>query len=316
MAEIPTQMFAVSQTPWHNQANMLVDAPTVAEGMKLVGADFEIETVPCYQPAAENEYTVVPDMQVVRRADTKHVFAVTTTNYKPLQPAKQFDFFQDWIDAGLCKLHTGGVLRHGAKVWCLAQLNLPNETVVKNDEVSPFVMVSNGNDGTMAVRVGFTPIRVFCANTLYAAHNDASSQFVRIRHGAKVAQRLDQMKEVMNLAKARFEATAEQYRFLASKYYNQSDIVKYVHRLLAPEVEMKDLSTRTRNQLVECVKLAASGYGNQAVAGTWWAAYNGFNQWLNYERGNNAETRLENLWFGQAKKLNAEAFELAMDMAA
>ena len=36
------------------------------------------------------------------------------------------------------------------------------------------------------------------------------------------------------------------------------------------------------------------------VRGTWWAAYNGYNEWLNYERGRTTNNRLESLWFGQA----------------
>jgi hypothetical protein len=63
--------------------------------------------------------------------------------------------------------------------------------------------------------VGFTPIRVVCANTLALAHADrAGSKLIRVRHTRRLADNLEALREVLDLADQEFTATAEQYRRL------------------------------------------------------------------------------------------------------
>jgi hypothetical protein len=87
--------------------------------------------------------------------------------------------------------------------------------VAPGDEVEKYLLLSHGHDGSLAVRVGFTPVRVVCANTLSMAHGSDASKLIRVRHSKSLHENLANIREVMNLANAEFEATAEQYRLLA-----------------------------------------------------------------------------------------------------
>jgi len=51
------------------------------------------------------------------------------------------------------------------------------------------------------------------------------------------------------------------------------------------------------------------------VRGTWWAAYNGFNEYLNYEKGRTTNNRVESLCFGQNGTANQRALALATEYA-
>jgi hypothetical protein len=69
--------------------------------------------------------------------------------------------------------------------------------VDKNDEIEKYILLSNAHDGSQALRIGFTPIRVVCNNTLTAAHNSHASQLIRLNHKGNIVQTLSELRETM-----------------------------------------------------------------------------------------------------------------------
>src|SRR4029077_9278151 len=128
-----------------------------------------------------------------------------------------FHWFQPFLDAREAALHTAGSLRQGSRIWVLAKLHRHPLVVAPGDEVEKFILLSHGHDGSLAVRVGFTPIRVVCQNTLSMAHGCDASRLIRVKHTREVVENLAPVRAVMDVAHAEFEATAEQYRRLARK---------------------------------------------------------------------------------------------------
>ena len=120
----------------------------------------------------------------------------------------------------------------------------------------------------------------------------------------------------MNVINAEFEATADQYRLLARKTINQADLEKYVRLVLKVE-DGNDASTRMKNLMEEVTGLFEGGKGNDlpSVRGTLWTAYNSVTEWLSWNRGHNADNRLNSLWFGDGANLNRHALETALAMA-
>ena len=128
-----------------------------------------------------------------------------------------------------------------------------------------------------------------------------ASKLIRLKHTKDFHENLANVREVMNVANAEFEATAEQYRLLARKSINQADLRRYVKKVLKVEDESK-LSTRMKNIIEEILGRCESGKGNDlpSVRGTYWTAYNGVNEWLAYQRGHSQQNRLNSLWFGDS----------------
>jgi phage/plasmid-like protein (TIGR03299 family) len=308
------EMFSVKLTPWHNLGVVIHDAPSIEEGIKLAGADWQVDTQPLYLDSGAK----VDSAKAVVRSTDKSVLGVVGKNYTPLQNVDAFNWFQPFIDSKECSLETAGSLSMGRKVWILAKINRPNAEIVKGDEVCKFLMLSNSHDGTQAVRAGLTGIRVVCANTLAEAHKSSASSLLRVRHTSKVKDNLDLVRETINAIDGQFEATAEQYRVLARKKINQADLKKYVKILIDCENDKdEDMSTRSLNIMKDIIGRCENGLGNNtpAVSGTWWATYNGYSEYLNYDYGRNANNRLDALWFGQSFNKNKKALDLALEMA-
>jgi hypothetical protein len=149
------------------------------------------------------------------------------------------------------------------------------------------------------------------------AHNNKNSQLIRIRHTRSSKNNLEQVRDIMDNINAQFEATAEQFRFLASKNFNQADIRRYVKTMLGIEGTVDDdIKTRTRNIMDEILALVEGPKQSATnVRGTWWAAYNGYNEYLNYNKGRTEDNRLDSLWFGANANDNIKALEKAMEFA-
>lgn len=305
-------MFYVGETPWHGLGKKLESPPTIQEAIVQAGLDWEVGLHDLFTRDGEG----VPARATYRKTDGS-ILGVVGPRYVPTQNSTAFEWFTPFIESGDASFHTAGSLQDGQKVWVLAQINRTPSEIVRGDEVAKFVMLSNSHDGTTAIRVGFTPIRIVCANTLAMAHNAKASKLIRVRHTQSSAINLDRLRNTMDLINQQFEATADQYRFLASRMFNQSDIKKYVKKILGvANVEDGEIKTRTRNtmdgifEMIENERQSLAG-----VRGTWWAAYNGVNEYFNYVQGRNNDNRMNSLWFGPGFNENMNALDTALEFA-
>lgn len=355
MAHQIENMFSVKETPWHNLGSVIQNAPTVAEGLVLAGADWEVEKKSMYFTNAEGVQVNMDAFQkAMVRKDNGVILGTVGPKTEILQNKDAFNFFDPIIESGEATLETAGVLDEGRKIWVMAKAKLDPFVIATGDEVLSYVLLSNSHDGTMAVRVGFTPIRVVCANTLAIAHGAKDSQLIRVRHSRKVKENLSNIRDVMKIAEASFQATAEQYKLLATRNINQNDLREYVKAVFKMNEDENELATRSKNVLEKILanheaktgmlrdisfktELAARasaadvadmliesiterfevpvGGEVKSTKGSWWTAYNAVNEELNYGRGHSDDTRMNSLWFGDSAKKNSEALELALEMA-
>ena len=316
MADMVEKMAYFGAVPWHGFGETLeesdwydLDSTSVKSGLDWEAELAQLMTIDDHQHV---------DRFAVRRKTDKRILGDVGPRYHILQNQKAFEWFKPFLDSKEAALHTAGSLYEGSVVWILAKLNRSGIEVAEGDKVEKFILLSNSHDGKKAVRVGFTPIRVVCANTMAMAHSNKASKLIRVRHSASVEENLVNIREVMDVANQEFEANAKQYRLLATKGINQSDLEKYVKRVLDLD-EVDKISSRSQNIISKIMEMAKNGRGNDlpSVRNTYWTAYNGVSEYLTWERGGkNKHNRLHNLWFGQAKDMNVHALETALDMCA
>ena len=311
-------MFFVGATPWHGLGVQLDNPPTVADGIKQAGLDWQVGLRECFADVLGQGFMQeVPARAVVRETDGS-ILGVVGERYRPLQNVDAFGWFQPLLNSGECSLHTAGSLCEGRRVWILAKLNREAAEIAPGDTIEKFLLLSNSHDGTLAIRVGFVPIRVVCANTLRLAHDSKESSLCRILHTQSARGTLDLLRETVNLADAAFEATAEQYRRLAATKINQTDLRRYVKTVL--ELDLDDdrkIPTRSKNIVAEIIATANGGTGNSRpeTRGTLWTAYNGVTEYLGTSRGRNNDSRLNSLWFGDSANVSQRALDLAIQFA-
>lgn len=309
------QIFSVREVPWHKLGKIVEEAPTVADAIKLAGLDWKVieKQIHYYNEDFGNDgFRRIEGYKSLIRSSDEKVLSVMKDTYTVLQNADAFDFFSPFVEAQEASLETAGSLREGKLIWVMAKLNRAPIEVGKGDEVNKFLLLSNSHDGTMAVMVGFSPVRVVCNNTLTASHNNSRSRLIKLRHSKGVNNRLDNVQEIINAIDAKFEATAEQYKYLASKVINQEQFKNFVNIVFKLNDKGDEREKQRAKKMQETItRLFENGAGQhlKSAKGTRWGAYNAVTEYLTHEYGNSEETRLNSNWFGSSANINEEAFD-------
>ncbi|HIK66379.1 MAG TPA: DUF932 domain-containing protein [Flavobacteriales bacterium] len=312
------QMAYFGEVPWHGLGNTLDGTEDVEGVMLKAGLDWTVKTETLYRKIGDSYVDYKLGRASVRQSDNSDLGCVGP-RWTPLQNADAFRVFEPLVNSGDMAWHTAGSLKNGQRVWVMCQLNLDNSVIVPGDEIRKFALLSNGHDGKLAVHFGFTPIRVVCANTEALARGSEASKLIRVRHHQFVKENVEKLRDIMNLADQEFEATCDQYRFLASRGINKADLKKYVKLVFeVHDKEDTDISTRTKNIIAKVENLFETGRGTDVpgVTGTWWGAYNAVSEYLNYDKGNNEANRMDSLWFGPNGNQNQKALLQAVTLAA
>jgi phage/plasmid-like protein (TIGR03299 family) len=308
-------MFFRGENPWHRLGTFIHPDEKLTAEQAIVAANLDWTANTKQLFLADG--TPAPANAVVR-SDNNAVLGVVGKDYQPLQNRDAFRFFDSFIESNQAQYETAGALRDGKRIWVLAKINSDVDVVKGNDILERYVLLSNSHDGTTAVRAGFTNIRVVCQNTLSIAHSSANSRLIRVRHGRNVKDNLDRVSEIMNLANREFEATLEQYKLLANRQINSTDLEKYVKLVMVGAKKMEANEEAGNRIINRIIPLFEKGRGNDMpeIKGTFWAAYNSISEYLQYEKGSDEQIRMDSLMFGQSSTVLENALKIAMKMAA
>lgn len=313
-------MFSVRQVPWHGLGHIVDEAPNAAAAIKLAGLDWQVKSKQVFHHVenmgSNGGFKRSEGYQALVREDNNQTLSIMKDSYHPLQNKDAFNFFNPFIDSGLASFETAGSLKDGRIVWILAALNKAPIDIGSGDIVHKHLLLSNSHDGSMAVRVGFTPVRVVCNNTLSMSHGHQDSKLLRVRHTATVNQRLDDIQGIINAVDAKFEATAEKYKALSKTTINKKDLEKYIDIIfeLRPEGTEREKS-RAIKMRETITRLFENGAGQhlKSARGNYWGAYNAVTEYLTHEYTKDSDSRLYQNWFGNMSRKNDEALELALE---
>lgn len=305
-------LFFVGATPWHGMGTELPNLATAADAIAAAGLGWEVvqETVTTSQGVE------LADKRINIRKDTGKPLGVVGNQYTILQNAHAFDFFDKVTqDPHGPKYETAGSLWNGRKVWILAKMPETLE-VVPGDVVMPYILLSNSHDGSAAIRVMETPIRVVCQNTLNAAHS-GSGKSIKVRHSGDVVLKVGQVQDALGILRHSFAETLGVYQALAKVEPTKAQIDDVLNRLF-PETK----SDRAKLQRERVLTLSQSGRGNdmKGVRGTAWALYNGATELVDHfanvgsKREDAKDMRLNSMAMGSGLDTKATALEIIMDV--
>lgn len=222
-AEVET-MFYVRETPWHGLGTKVMEAPTSKEALSLSELDWKVEQEPIY---TETGNLISGFKANVRDTDQK-ILGVVTDRYKVIQNEEAFAFTDELLGEGV-RYETAGSLQGGRKVWLLA--HMPHEYIIAGERISPYLVFSNTHDGSAAIRVAITPIRVVCNNTLNLALNTAKRSWSTI-HTGDIKSKLEEAKNTLFMANTYMDELGKEFENLRKKKLTDKQVMEYIELLI------------------------------------------------------------------------------------
>lgn len=314
---------------WKHAANCrnFFDKPvTINEAVEAVGADYNVKkeflvkvpenlitAINSGQPYAGLNLTskdVIDTHMATVREDTGDILGVVGAKYGVVQNKKAFEFI-DIITSGKLGgeqrpiIETAGILDNGARIYVTAKMPINLRIDGEHSEgISDYILFTNTHDGTGAVTVLFTPIRVICQNTLNAALKHAKNKLI-FKHTSRVDERLDWEREenmqkaisVLKMHETFKEEFLKQLFELKQQKVTDTDKMLFAANIMASPAQVKllklanynldaveEIGTRTKNNINSLLNSIESGVGQGEFRGTKLWLYNGLTTYLNNDR--------------------------------
>ncbi len=320
--------FTVKEKAWHNLGILLDKCPTSAEAICLAGLDYEVSKTPVFcipenhTDIAISNRKVIPDKFATYREDTKSVFGIVGDRYTIVQNRDAFTFFDEIVGEGAAIYETAGCLGSGEVIFITAKL--PDYIRVGNDDlIEQYLFLTSSHDGSGAIQIAFTPIRIVCNNTLNFALQNCSNKLT-IRHTESAKDRLTQAHNVMGIVHKVSDELQQVFNQMSKVRITDPQLVSFIKQSLAPNKEAltkieasEELSSRFKNMVNECYLYAVANHTQQleTTKGTVFGAYNAITGYFqNVKTYKNDEVKLKGILDGGSLNYTQKAFNKALSM--
>lgn len=240
-------MFYVRKAPWHGLGTRVMEAPASKEALEIAGLNWKVLQEPIYTGTDER----VEGYKANIRDSDRKVLGVVTDRYKVIQNEEAFAFTDELLGEGV-RYETAGSLQGGKKVWLLA--HMPHEYIITGERISPYLLFSNAHDGSGAIRVALTPIRVVCQNTLNLALSTAKRSWSMI-HTGDVRQKIDEAKDTLFRAEKYMDELGKEVEALQTKKLTDKKVRDYIEILLPVEDGSTPQQVRNMKRLQDDLKV-------------------------------------------------------------
>lgn len=240
-------MFYVRETPWHGLGTRVMEVPDSRDALIAAGLDWNVVQEPIY--TAEN--ALINGYKANVRDSDRRVLGVVSDRYKVVQNQEAFAFTDELLGQGV-RYETAGSLQDGRKVWLLA--HMPHEYIISGERISPYFLFSNTHDGSGAIKVALTPIRVVCNNTLNLALRTAQRSWSMI-HTGNIQSKMKEAKDTLFKAERYMDELGKEFEKLRMKKLSDQQVMDYIEILLPIEEGSTSQQIRNIKRLQEDMKI-------------------------------------------------------------
>ena len=276
MAHEVETMFSARETPWHGLGTVTDDVLTAKEAIVTAGLDWDVELRKVYTQNDKGNKILVPGNNAVVRTTDESVLGMVKSRYVPFQNRDAFTFADNLVDSGEAKYETAGSLRGGRQVFLT--MKMPTEIMVAGeDRHELYILLRTSHDGSKAVGVYLTPIRVVCMNTMTLA---TDSRNVKAKWAMPHVSTLDgKLQEARDTLKMTYKY-ADLFAEMGTKLTKVKVTTDQSVALLESVFPVRPRTNEKIEAVMECLKTSEkNGY-----AGTGWGLMNAMTEYHEHYR--------------------------------
>ena len=246
MAANVESMFYTRTAPWHGLGVRVEEVLGSKEALIQAGLDWKVEQTDVYAASGERILGYKANIRDIDRS----VLGIVGDRYKIVQNEEAFAFTDGLLGEGV-KYETAGSLAGGKIVWMLAKI--PEKYIISGDAIEPYLVFCNSHDGSGAIRVAMTPVRVVCQNTLNLALKGASRVW-SARHTENVMSRMDEARETLQLANAYMSQLGRSINELQAKKLTDKKVLAMIDSLYPVSEDLSEMQKKNNLKQQEILK--------------------------------------------------------------
>lgn len=247
MAANVESMFYVRVAPWHGLGVCVESTLSSEEALEKSGLNWNV----IQRPIMTSNYDLIPGYKANIRDTDNRVLGVVTDRYKVVQNSEAFAFTDSLLGEGV-KYETAGSLQNGKKIWILAKL--PDKYIIEGEQIEPYLVFSSSHDGSGAIKVAMTPVRVVCQNTLNIALSSAKRIWSTV-HVGNLAQKMEEAHNTLLLAEKYMGKLGTEFSRLSKIKLSDSKVMGYIEMLLPMDDQPTDIHRKNIRRIREDLKI-------------------------------------------------------------
>lgn len=238
MAALVESLFSVREVPWHGLGTIVEEAPTSEDAIELAGLNWKVVSNPVFDQNGKE----IKGYKANTRDSDNSILGIVSNRYQIVQNSEAFEFTDSLVEGEEIRYETAGSLRDGRTIWLLAKMPT---TKILGDEVEPYICFANTHDGTGAIKVCATPVRVVCNNTLNLALTSANRSW-STKHIGDMAGKLHEAQVTLGLMNEYMNKLDESADMYANNKISDAEIEAVINDLF-PIDYVKDTQRKINN---------------------------------------------------------------------
>jgi len=312
------EMMYIGEKPWHGLGQKLDKPATAEEAITAANLNWNVTQE---DVLINNSGTLakVPSYKAVVREDNRKVLSIMKETYKPVQNIEAFAFFDSVVGTGQAIYDTAGSIFEGRKIFLVAKL--PEELkATDSDKIEQYLTLMNSHDGSSALRMYFSPVRVVCNNTLNASIRTANES-ISIYHRGSIENKIIEAQQALGLARRWFADFQDIVNRFVQKKLDSQMVEGLINSIL--EVTPNE-NGETSNYKKKQIETILNNYYNDpknnlnGIIGSAWSLYNAVTQYADHQNSSvikSADNRFNSIISGTSAQLKQNAMNAILTVS-
>ena len=240
------EMVSVRNKPWAHVGVSVDHAMSVHEALEMAHANFNVISTPVFDVNGRE----IPFCRANMREDTGAVLATVGPRYQIFQHEDALGGFVDAL-IGHIEIDTVILAKGGAELVLLARM--PERQMV-GDTYTPYICFVNTHDGSRALTVCMTPLRIICNNMINMMVRNCRRAWCTA-HKGDLQGKLGQARQALGLTAAYLNGLEDMADRLANEPFYEADVFQTLDQMIVlPEnatERMKRTAAETKDEIMQ-----------------------------------------------------------------